>query len=80
VQLLHTLKIRSSDSKQTLLSVIKNPVTRYLPANTKKYGAATWKQHLSWRMRLTVHLEAASLVAHEAHRRACYCSVYSAQR
>lgn len=39
VQLLHTLKIRSSDGNQTLLNVIKNPVTKYLPANTKKYGA-----------------------------------------
>ncbi|TYZ64025.1 hypothetical protein PybrP1_003544 [[Pythium] brassicae (nom. inval.)] len=38
VQLLHTLKIRSSDGNQTLLNVIKNPVTKYLPANTKKYA------------------------------------------
>jgi rRNA small subunit pseudouridine methyltransferase Nep1 len=38
VQLLHTLKIRSTDGNQTLLSVIKNPVTRHLPANAKKYG------------------------------------------
>ncbi|DBA04574.1 TPA: hypothetical protein N0F65_011122 [Lagenidium giganteum] len=38
VQLLHTLKIRSADGNQTLLSVIKNPVTRHLPANAKKIG------------------------------------------
>lgn len=38
VQLLHTLKIRSSDGNQTLLSVIKNPVTNRLPANCKKYA------------------------------------------
>ncbi|CEG37938.1 ribosome biogenesis protein [Plasmopara halstedii] len=38
VQLLHTLKIRSSDGNHTLLSVIKNPVTKYLPANSKKYA------------------------------------------
>ena len=38
VQLLHTLKIRSSDGNQTLLKVVKNPVTKYLPANCKKYA------------------------------------------
>ncbi|TDH67113.1 hypothetical protein CCR75_006200 [Bremia lactucae] len=38
VQLLHMLKIRSSDGKQTLLNVIKNPVTIHLPANCKKYA------------------------------------------
>ena len=38
MQLLHTLKIRSSDGNQTLLKVIKNPVTKYLPANCKKYA------------------------------------------
>ncbi|KAG7391900.1 18S rRNA pseudouridine methyltransferase [Phytophthora pseudosyringae] len=38
VQLLHTLKIRSSDGNHTLLNVIKNPVTKYLPANCKKYA------------------------------------------
>lgn len=53
MQLLHTLKIRSSDGKQTLLNVIKNPVTRYLPANTKKYGAPTLTHHLSTRKPLT---------------------------
>ncbi|KAF4033200.1 EMG1/NEP1 methyltransferase [Phytophthora infestans] len=38
VQLLHTLKIRSSDGNHTLLNVIKNPVTKHLPANCKKYA------------------------------------------
>lgn len=38
MQLLHTLKIRSSDGNHTLLNVIKNPVTKYLPANCKKYA------------------------------------------
>lgn len=42
MQLLHTLKIRSSDGNQTLLNVIKNPVTKYLPANTKKYGECVY--------------------------------------
>jgi len=37
VQLLHQLKIRSSDSEM-LLRVIKNPVTRYIPAGSKCYG------------------------------------------
>lgn len=38
VQLLHKLKVRSADGKATLLKVIKNPVTRYLPAGFKCYG------------------------------------------
>lgn len=38
VQLLHTLKIRSTDGNHTLLSVIKNPVTKHLPANAKRYA------------------------------------------
>ena len=37
VQLLHQLKIRSSDSEM-LLRVIKNPITRYIPAGSKCYG------------------------------------------
>ena len=41
VQLLHTLKIRASESSKTLLKVIKNPVTRHLPPNCKKYGCST---------------------------------------
>ncbi|EQC27547.1 hypothetical protein SDRG_14604 [Saprolegnia diclina VS20] len=40
VQLLHTLKIRSSDGKTTLLKVIKNPIDAHLPANIKKYGCS----------------------------------------
>ncbi|KAJ0394059.1 hypothetical protein P43SY_002160 [Pythium insidiosum] len=38
VQLLHTLKIRSTDGNHTLLSVIKNPVTKYLPADATRYA------------------------------------------
>merc|ERR1711920_898947 len=38
VQLLHTLKIRSSDGKTTLLKVIKNPIDNHLPPNAKRYG------------------------------------------
>jgi rRNA small subunit pseudouridine methyltransferase Nep1 len=37
VQLLHQLKIRSSDNEM-LLKVIKNPVSRYIPAGSKCYG------------------------------------------
>ena len=37
VQLLHQLKIRSSDSEM-LLRVIKNPITRYIPAGSKCFG------------------------------------------
>lgn len=38
VQLLHKLKVRSADGKATLLKVIKNPITRHLPAGCKCYG------------------------------------------
>jgi len=38
VQLLHKLKIRSADGKDMLLRVIKNPVTRHLPAGAHIYG------------------------------------------
>lgn len=38
VQLLHRLKIRSSDGKDTLLKVIKNPISRHLPAGIRAYG------------------------------------------
>lgn len=38
VQLLHKLKIRSSDGKDVLLKVVKNPVTRHLPAGAAIYG------------------------------------------
>jgi len=38
VQLLHKLKIRSADGKDTLLKVIKNPISRHLPAGARCYG------------------------------------------
>lgn len=38
VQLLHRLKIRSSDGKDMLLKVIKNPISRHLPAGARCYG------------------------------------------
>ena len=38
VQLLHKLKIRSADGKDTLLKVIKNPMSRHLPAGARCYG------------------------------------------
>ncbi|ETV98804.1 hypothetical protein H310_08312 [Aphanomyces invadans] len=40
VQLLHALKIRSSDGKTTLLKVIQNPVDAHFPPNCKKYGCS----------------------------------------
>lgn len=36
VQLLHKLSIRSTNSSEKLLKVIKNPVTQYLPPNCRK--------------------------------------------
>ncbi|GBN53941.1 Ribosomal RNA small subunit methyltransferase NEP1 [Araneus ventricosus] len=36
VQLLHKLKIRSSDGNQRLMKVIKNPITDHLPVGCKK--------------------------------------------
>jgi rRNA small subunit pseudouridine methyltransferase Nep1 len=38
VQLLHRLKIRSSDGKDTLLKVVKNPISRHLPAGAHIFG------------------------------------------
>jgi rRNA small subunit pseudouridine methyltransferase Nep1 len=38
VQLLHKLKIRSADGNDMLLKVIKNPISRHLPAGCKCYG------------------------------------------
>lgn len=38
VQLLHKLKIRSADGKDVLLKVIKNPISRHLPAGAVCYG------------------------------------------
>merc|ERR1712211_202766 len=40
VQLLHKLSIRASNGPVKLLKVIKNPVTRHLPINCKKYGTS----------------------------------------
>jgi rRNA small subunit pseudouridine methyltransferase Nep1 len=40
VQLLHKLKIRSSDSSDLLLRVIKNPVTTHLPPGSIKIGTS----------------------------------------
>ena len=38
VQLLHKLKIRSSSNTETLLKVVKNPVSIHLPAGARKIG------------------------------------------
>lgn len=38
VQLLHRLKIRSTDGNEMLLRVIKNPISRHIPAGAKCYG------------------------------------------
>jgi rRNA small subunit pseudouridine methyltransferase Nep1 len=38
VQLLHRLKIRSADGRDMLLKVIKNPISRYIPAGAKCIG------------------------------------------
>jgi len=40
VQLLYKLKIRSTDSSEVLLKVIKNPVTQYFPAGAHKFGTS----------------------------------------
>jgi len=40
VQLLHKLKIRSSDSSDMLLKVIRNPVTDHLPVGALKIGTS----------------------------------------
>ena len=39
VQLLHRLKIRSADGNDMLLKVIKNPMSRHLPAGVRCYGS-----------------------------------------
>ena len=44
MQLLHKLKVRSADGKATLLKVIKNPVSRHLPAGCKCYGMSVTGQ------------------------------------
>jgi len=38
VQLLHKMKIKAGTESTTLLKVIKNPVSQYLPAGTRCYG------------------------------------------
>lgn len=38
VQLLHKMKIKASNSSTTLMKVIKNPFSQYLPAGTHVYG------------------------------------------
>mmetsp|Transcript_10330 Transcript_10330/g.11864 ORF Transcript_10330/g.11864 Transcript_10330/m.11864 type:complete len:266 (-) Transcript_10330:210-1007(-) len=38
VQLLHKMKIKAADGNMTLLKVIKNPVTRHLPVNSRVFG------------------------------------------
>lgn len=38
VQLLHRLKIRSADGRDMLLKVVKNPISRHIPAGAKVIG------------------------------------------
>ena len=38
VQLLHKLKVRAADGRETLLKVVKNPIARHLPAGCVMYG------------------------------------------
>ena len=38
VQLLHKLKVRAADGRETLLKVVKNPIGRHLPAGCVMYG------------------------------------------
>lgn len=40
VQLLHKMKIRAAGESKTLLRVIKNPVTRHLPAGCRRIGTS----------------------------------------
>ena len=42
VQLLHRLKIRSSDGNDMLLKVVKNPISRHLPVGAKYYGSLSY--------------------------------------
>ena len=41
VQLLHKMKIKAQNESKTLLKVIKNPVSQYLPAGTRAYGLSS---------------------------------------
>lgn len=43
VQLLHRLKIRSADGKDMLLKVVKNPISRHLPAGARCYGKLNYE-------------------------------------
>lgn len=45
VQLLHKLSIRSTNSTEKLLKVIKQPVTQYLPPNCRKV-TLSWDAHV----------------------------------
>lgn len=38
VQLLHRLKIRSADGSDTLLKIVKNPISRHLPPGARCFG------------------------------------------
>ena len=38
VQLLHKLKVRAADGRETLLKVVKNPIARHLPPDCVCYG------------------------------------------
>nr|WCZ58793.1 ribosomal RNA small subunit methyltransferase NEP1 [Seculamonas ecuadoriensis] len=40
VQLLHKLKIRATNGSETLLRVVKNPITIHLPTKGHKFGAS----------------------------------------
>lgn len=52
VQLLHRLKIRSADGNEMLLKVVKNPMSRHLPAGIRCYGKIL--AAIFWRY-ITVH-------------------------
>lgn len=41
VQLLHKMKIKASSESTTLLKVIKNPFSQYLPAGTRAFGMSS---------------------------------------
>ena len=40
VQLLHKMRIRAKEGSKTLLRVIKNPVSQYLPTNARKFSTS----------------------------------------
>lgn len=42
VQLLQKLSITAVGKREKLLRVIKNPVTQYLPVNSRKIGGHLW--------------------------------------